>query len=200
MKLHRLLTFSAALLLASAPAFAGLIGATVTGTLNFPAGGTTNYFNPAIGAVPLGYLNSSPGTNTVVISGSATEFGFQAVSLVTANFSDTQLVISTYYGTSSSIFSPWTMTFSSSALNGQSLSLVGQTYTPGLTASLEGNLITINWAGGEVVYNPLVGLTIMQATYNIGASGVPDSGSTLLMLLTTVVGAAALGRRLKLAA
>lgn len=196
MKLHRLLVLAASCILAAAPAFAGLIGATVTGTLNFSGVGP-NYFDPAIGAVPAGNLNSSPGTNTVVISGSATEFGFQALSFVTADFSDTQLVISSYYG-SPSTYAPWMMTFSSSAFTGQSLSLVSQTFAPGLTASLVGNLITINWEGGQVL-NPLGIPSIMQGTYNIGAAGVPDGGSAGLLFAGALLTLATGFRRLKFA-
>lgn len=191
MKLHRLLAFSVASLLASASAFAGLIGATVTGSLVFE-NGILNRFDPGNGNVPAGYLNSSPGTNTVVISGSATEFGYLGSSLITANFSDTQLFISTDYNLPSN-YNPWTMTFSSAAFGGQALSLVSQTYTPGLTASLSGDLLTINWAGAAVFVGG------MRATYNIAGAGVPDGGAPVLMLAGALFGMAGLSRRLRLA-
>lgn len=193
MKLHRLLAFTAASLLACTPAFAGLIGATVTGTLQFSGGGP-NYFSPANGFVPAGYLNSSPGSNTVVVSGSANEFGFgETNSLIIANFTDSQLIVSNNYSVTG-VASSWVMTFTSTAFTGQSLSLVGQTFTPGLTSSLSGNLITISWAGGSVNQN-----APMQATYNIGTAGVPDGGATVLMLAGALLMLAAGQRRLNLA-
>ncbi|MDP3068915.1 MAG: hypothetical protein Q8N18_01445 [Opitutaceae bacterium] len=197
MNFLRLFAFTAASLLASSSAFAALIGATVTGTLQFGSN-PTNFFSPGSGFVPAGYLNSSPGTNTVVISGSANEFGFGDgfTNPLVANFSDTQLIINTTFVSTASP-SSWVMTFSSSAFSGASLSLINQTYNPGLLSSLVGNLITITWAGGGT-FGPNMPL---QATYNIGMQGVgvPDSGSTGLMfagaLLIGMVGL----RRLKLA-
>ncbi|MBL9198915.1 MAG: hypothetical protein JNL39_00355 [Opitutaceae bacterium] len=191
MKLPRLLALTAASLLASVPAFAGLIGATVTGTLIFE-NGFLNRFDPGNGNVPAGYLNSSPGTNTVVISGAATEFGYQGGSLITANFSETQLFITTDYSQPST-YSPWTMTFSSSAFGGQALNLVSESYAPGLTASLSGDLITINWAGAVVFPGG------MRATYNLGSAGVPDGGATAALLAVTLLALAASQRWLKLA-
>lgn len=196
MKLPRLLVLTAASLLASAPApaFAGLISATVTGA--FTIGGI-NYFNPANGFVPAGYGNSSPGSNVNVgISGSITEFGYGdgATDPIFANFTDTQLIISSTYLLSISGYLPWQMTFSSTAFSGQSFSLVSQTYTPGLTASLVGNLITINWAGGSVTNGQT-----MQATYNIGTVGASDGGATVLLLAGALLALAAGQRRLKLA-
>ena len=198
MKLLRLLTFTAASIVATAPAFAGLIGATVTGTLSFNGGGG-NSFDPATGFVPPGYGNSAPGNHVnVLISGAASEFGFgdAFTNPIVANFTDTQLIISSTYliPSNSTVLFPWMMTFSSSAFSGQSLGLVGQTYTPGLTSSLVGNLVTINWAGGSGGPN-----TPMQATFNIGTLGVSDNGATALMLVGVLLALAAGQRRLKLA-
>ena len=60
-----------------AVAQASLVGTQVTGTLQFNGGGP-NYFDPANGRVPAGYLNSAG--PAVVISSTATEFGFQNAS------------------------------------------------------------------------------------------------------------------------
>lgn len=193
MKLHRLLAFTAVSLLASAPAFAGLIGATVTGTLNFGSN-STNYFDPAGGIVPAGYGNSAPANHVNVVIGGGTEFGIFTTSALTANFSDTQLVISNVNMIVVG-YVPWVMTFSSTAFGGQNLSLVSQTFAPGLTSSLVGNLITINWAGNGSVPSG----TSMQATYNIGTVGVPDGGATALLLAGALLTLAAGRRQLKLA-
>jgi hypothetical protein len=187
MKIRHPLAFIALSLAAASPAFASLIGATVTGTLNF-GGFATNYFDPANGNVPVGYLNSSPGNNTVVVSDSAVEFGFAGFGAnMRVQFTDTQLIISSVHLLSGA-FSP-TMTFSSSAFS--SLNLVTQTYTPGVTSSLVGNLITINFAGGFVTQG-----STYNAIFAVGSAGVPDGGSTCLLFVGALLAGVAATRRL----
>ncbi|MBL9189583.1 MAG: hypothetical protein JNK23_19035 [Opitutaceae bacterium] len=193
MKLPRILAFTAASLFASVPAFAGLIGATVTGTLNFAGFGSTNYFSYTNAFVPAGYLNSSPNSPTVVISGAAQEFAFQSsASLNVADFTDTQLIISSDYF-STTTYNSWAMTFTSVAFT--SLSLDASSYSPGHGFSFSGNTITITWDGASLQQGQA-----FRAVYNVGsASGVPDGGSTLLLLAGSLVGAIGAVRRLKLA-
>jgi hypothetical protein len=57
----------------ASPAKADLIGTSVTGSLQFGATVTPNYFNPANGFVPAGFLNTAG--PTVGISSTSTEFG-----------------------------------------------------------------------------------------------------------------------------
>ncbi len=128
---------------------AGLTGTSVTGTLTF-SGGTTNYYDPANGFVPSsGYLNAS--SPTVTIASPAVEFGFNDnVNLDFANFSASQFTIEDVVETGPAN-APFTMTFTDAAFSGMAFAKVSDSFTHGgLTATLVGNKVTINWAGGTV--------------------------------------------------
>jgi len=89
--MKRLLSALAVLGLFVGAAHAGLLGTQMTGSLSFCAG-CVNSFDPVNGFVPDEDLNSA-GT-TVTVSASATEFGFNnAITSVTANFTDTDITI-----------------------------------------------------------------------------------------------------------
>jgi hypothetical protein len=79
-----------------------LIGTSVSGVLNFSiCCGSTNFFDPASGAVPLSGFGNSAGPNNVVISASQIEFGSNVNSIdsfITANFTDNAVDIT--YSTS----------------------------------------------------------------------------------------------------
>jgi hypothetical protein len=126
-------------------AWAGLIGTTVTGSLQFGGGGT-NYYDPANLYVPAsGYLNSSPGGSTVTIAEPAIEFGYHdSFNTDTANFTNTQLI---FTDASTSGSGPYTLTFTDSAFEGVS---VATSTLPGMTFGFNGDshTITINLPNG----------------------------------------------------
>ncbi len=134
---------------------AGLIGTSVTGSLLF-AGSPTNYFDPANGYVPSGYLNTA-GT-MVSIASPAVEFGFgDSQNTDLANFSAFQFTIEDVVGQNTGVSatdSPFTMTFTDTAFSGLTLTKATDFFpNGGLTYSLAGDTITISWAGGPVRAN-----------------------------------------------
>jgi hypothetical protein len=122
-----------------------IIGTPVGGCLDFAAR-MQNYFDPVNGWVPESYLNFA-GT-TVAISDDAVEFGFaDETAEVSANFTGTQLIITDHllYDT---YYNPFQMLFTNCAVT--SLALVSDTFpSGGITNSLSGSVITLNWAGGD---------------------------------------------------
>jgi hypothetical protein len=158
--------------LISSSAHASLIGTTVTGELYFN-GGSTNYFDPTNGHVPAGYLNSSPGTNTVSISAADVEFGFRdGANQDLANFTGTQLFIN---DTVLSSASSWTMKFTNPAFT--SISEVSDGFpNGGVIASLIGDVLTVAWNGTSAPGD-------FQAVYDIGSTSaaVPEPSSMALL-------------------
>lgn len=151
---------------------AGLLGTSVTGSITFPSF-SANFFDPANGLVPAGFLNSSPGGPTVTIAEPAIEFGYQdGANRDTANFTDTQLTVMDTVFSSATGF---TMTFTDSAFT--SLTLVANNF-PGFSSSLVGNVITVSYTGTG---SP----AIFTATLNVGSS----TGPSPVPEPSTVVGA-----------
>ena len=131
----------------------GLIGTSVTGSLEFGSS-ITNYYDPANGYVPSGYLNTA-GT-TVTVATPAVEFGFEdAHNTDSANFSASQFTIEDSLDpTAGGSDNPWTMTFTDSAFAGQSLAKATDFFpNGGLNYSITGTTITISWAGGPIKAN-----------------------------------------------
>ncbi len=161
-------------------ASASLIGESVTGEINF-AGGSTNFFDPANGFVPASTLNSS-GT-TVTIGDPDVEFGIQdPFNFDSADFSANGVVISDEV-LLDAINNNWTMTFTSSAFTGLTLTEVSDDFLyGGVTGTLSGDTLTFSWAGGSVFAGEP-----MTAIYTLAAVPLPAGG---LLLLT---GAGALG-------
>ena len=94
------LTILAAVWMANAsPAWADLIGTSVSGVLQFPSQNQNNFFDLANGFVPSGFGNSAPhGPNNVII-GSEIEFGFRGTNAHstitdTADFTGNQVTVS----------------------------------------------------------------------------------------------------------
>jgi hypothetical protein len=157
------------------PASAALVGTSVTGSLQFN-GGSANFFDPVYGFVPSGYLNSA-GT-TVTVSGSAAEFGYDdGGNRFTANFTDSQLLISDLIEASGSNL-PFTMTFTDTGFAGQGIAVVSDSFP--LNYSLNGNVLTIRGAGNAVT----TGQTF-AATFNITAA--PEPSPWTLLLLSGIV-------------
>jgi hypothetical protein len=148
---------------------ASLLGTTVNGQLNFEAG-HTNFFDPANGLVPAGFLNHAG--PTVTIGEPAIEFGFADPAVMSANFTGTQLIISDTIDTAQTL-APFTMTFTDTAF--ASVSEVGDTFPRGLSASLVGAVLTIKWGGGSATNGDTY-----TGTFNVGASVVPEPNSLLL--------------------
>lgn len=132
----------------------GLTGSSVTGSLTFD-GNPTNYFDPANGFVPPGYLNTM-GT-TVTIQAPAVEFGFDdGTNLDLANFSASQFTIEDVVEAAgpSASNAPFTMTFTDSAFMGMTFNKVSDSFpNGGLSYAVTGSTITISWAGGPVTAN-----------------------------------------------
>jgi len=128
------------------PARATLIGTQVTGELYF-AGGPQNWFDPTNHFVPSGYLNTNE--TTVTIASNAVEFGFaDSTARVTADFSGAQLVVSEIPRLDGNFLS-LEMVFTDTAFS--NLFRVADNFpNGGMTASVDGGVITLDWAGGSV--------------------------------------------------
>jgi hypothetical protein len=148
----------------SGPVWATLVGTQVTGALYF-VGYTQNFFDPANGRVPAGYLNLT-GT-TVTISSNAVEFGYASgTATITADFASTQLVVKDYPMLTAH-YNPIQMFFTNSAFT--SLSTVFDSFPDGgMTGSLSGHVITLNWAGGDLTSGET-----LQVVFNVDAPVAP---------------------------
>jgi hypothetical protein len=148
-------------------ASANLIGSSVTGSIMFD-GNPNNYFDPANGGVPAGFLNTA--SSTVTIGEPAVEFGYQdGANKDTANFTSNQLIVNdTVF---SSAFN-WKMTFTDTAFSSLGLTKISDTFTNGgVTGTLVGDTITLTWAGTGSADGLLV------ATFN----AVPEPSSMILL-------------------
>jgi hypothetical protein len=167
MKALRVLVLSTGVMffLSSGLVRATLIGTRVTGELYF-VGWPQNSFDPANGQVPAGYLNTA-GT-TVTISASAVEFGyFDGTVTVTADFSDTQLVVTDHVLLTGAHYNPIQLVFSNTAFS--SLATASDSFpSGGMTSTLSGNVITLNWAGGALTNGQT-----LQAVFNMNAPAAP---------------------------
>jgi hypothetical protein len=145
-KLSFLPALAAVLAITSPIRASTLIGTPVRGALYF-SGNPANEFDPINHWVPAGYLNAA-GT-TVTISSNAVEFGyFDGTTTITADFGETQLVV-TFNPVVSGNYFPIQLAFTNSAFS--SLSPVSDSFPYGGTAgSLSGSVISLNWAGGYV--------------------------------------------------
>jgi PEP-CTERM motif len=167
------------------PAKADLIGTSVTGSLQFITPGTPNYFNPANGFVPAGYLNAAG--PTVAISSTGTEFGFaDLINTDTVNFTGSTLTVTdkVLFGAAN-----WIMTFTDTAFTGLNLVQNSDTFIPGgVTGVLSGDTITLDWAG-------TLGSGLMTTTFSLTprTTATPEP-SSFLMLGVGLLGLLALGR------
>ena len=165
--------------LAASPARATLIGTQVTGSLNFP-GWPQNFFDPANGRVPAGYLNSNG--ITVTISSNAVEYGYNdGTVLISADFTGTQLVVTDHVMLTAPHYNPIELVFSNTTFS--SLQKVSDTFpNGGLTSSLSGNVITLDWAGGGLTNGQT-----LQAVFYVNPPASPALSIRLAAPNTVVV-------------
>jgi PEP-CTERM motif len=170
----------------ASPAKADLIGTSVTGSLQFGATGTPNYFDPANGFVPAGFLNTAG--PTVVISPTSTEFGFSdGANIDTADFTGTALTVTDNVLAGAT---NWIMTFTDTAFTGLNLVQGTDTFTNGgVTGALSGDKITLDWAGTFAT-----GLMTTTFTLNPGTTTATPEPSSFLMLGVGLLGLVAIGR------
>ena len=163
-----------------------LLGTQVTGVMNI-AGAPANFFDPANGYVPSGYLNKTDGT-TVTIADPAVEFGFQdGNNLDTADFTDTTLTL-TDVSKSSSVSN--TYQFTNAAFAGLTLLKTSDTFTGGVTANLDGTTLTI--------VAPEFGLPgTYAATFSFRSATVPEPSTITLAATAGLMGLGGSWRRRK---
>jgi hypothetical protein len=155
--------------------WAGLIGTSVTGTLNFGGGGS-NYYDPANGLVPAGYLNTSG--PTVTIAEPAIEFGFaDSVNRDVTNFTDSILT-----------FTDTCVTTTCTANNSIDLYFTNNAFTS--IALLSSDFTISSWGlAGNTIHITIPAFSMSQTTYTaqflVGseAAGVPEPSSFSLLAL-----------------
>jgi hypothetical protein len=134
-------------LLTGAPLWAAsLVGTQVSGALYF-IGYDKNFFDPVNGGVPAGYLNHS-GT-TVTISSNAVEYGYaDSTATITADFTNMQVTV-TDHSLNTANYNAIELVFTNSAFSNL---LAGTNSFPngGMSASLDGDVLTLDWAGGDL--------------------------------------------------
>jgi len=159
------------------------IGQPVTGTLNLPLLGSTNWFNGVFGFVPPGYGNF--GTSAPVTIGAGTEFGFSnGVDLITANFTGTTLTVTDACVVAGCANTAFHATFFSPYILGYSVQSVA--FPDGVFFNfVGGTLLTIDSLGSA---------TGKGGTLTFTYSSVPEPG-TFGLLATGVLGAAGAFRR-----
>jgi hypothetical protein len=170
------LTILAAVWMANAsPAWADLIGTSVSGVFQFPSQNQNNYFDPANGFVPSGFGNSAPhGPNNVII-GSEIEFGFTGTSehstnTDTADFTGAQVTVTSgLVSDSPQGQAPAVFTFTDTAFSGATISLVSNTYPSSVTETLVGDVLTLS----VPTFSISAGTTTFEATFNITPAAVP---------------------------
>jgi hypothetical protein len=153
------------------PAHADLTGTSVTGSLHFD-GLTENFFDPANGFVPAGFLNAAG--PTVTISNTAAEFGFDdGANTDIANFTGSALVVT---DDDTDNAANWVMTFTDTAFLGLNLVQTSDTFTNGgVTGVLSGDTITLDWAGTSTADG------LMATTFTLNPANTPEPSSILLL-------------------
>ena len=158
------LTILAAMWMANAsPAWADLIGTSVSGVLTLPTiTGSLNQFDPVNKNVPAGFGNSASPNNVII--GPEIEFGFNnGLVANSADFTGTQVTIKadTPQGEVQTVYS-----FTDTAFLGASISLVSNTFPSPVTETLSKDVLTFSV--------PSHGDTgTFQATFNITTAAVP---------------------------
>jgi len=161
---------SLAVALLAPVSFAGVIGQTITGSLQFNGGGL-NYFSPANGFVPAsGYLNSGASA-TVVAADPAIEWGYSDGSNTdSADFTPTQLIIGDF---ASNVNNNAPATYSFTSANSgvfTSISLASNNHPGYSSVTLVGNVITVSFVSVGIA-SEAAG-TQFTTTFNVNA--VPE--------------------------
>jgi hypothetical protein len=153
-------------LLGTGSAWATLVGTQVAGGLYF-GGGAQNSFDPAQSRfVPAGYLNTNG--ITVTISSNAVEYGYSdGTVLLTADFTGTQLIVTDHVMLTGAHYNAIELVFSNTAFSSLSKAADSFPYS-GMTSSLSGNVITLDWAGGSLTSGQT-----LQAVFNVNAPASP---------------------------
>jgi hypothetical protein len=146
---------------------------TISGSINFGAGGT-NFYDPANGYVPAGFSNSSPNTNTVTLVSGAATFGFQdGANTDTAAFTASGLEIKDIVASSAS---NWEQTFTASTVGYfAGLSLTNDTFSPGVTWSLDptNTTLKVDWAGTDAPQTFVADFSLAPVPGPIVGGGLP---------------------------
>ena len=164
------LTILAAAWMANAsPAWADLIGTSVSGVANFSIMGL-NLFDPANGLVPAGMFgNSAPhGPNNVII-GPEIEFGLatpRREDTITADFTGTQVTLEDVK-TGTLALNESFYNFTDTAFSGATISLASNSFPFAVTETLVGDVLTLTLPGG------LDTTGTFQAIFNITPAAVP---------------------------
>jgi PEP-CTERM motif len=104
---------------------------------------------------------------------------------VTADFGSTTLVIQTVAGGSPTDFAPETFIFTDTAFVGLTLTKTGDTFPGGLTATLVGDVLTVNTVSlpADATY---------QGSFTLTAAAAVPEPSSIVMAATGALGASAL--------
>jgi hypothetical protein len=180
--LTKLVSFLLAGGLVSGVAQGSLTGSNVTGSIFFN-GGSTNFFNSANNFVPAtGFLNSG-GATTVTISTTVPEFGYQdTANAIRADFGSSTLLINDTAVTAGGLVATQ-FQFTDPAFAGLAVTESSDTFPGGMSVSLVGSTITINYAG-----------TAISGTYNTVytiAPAVPEPASLAICAFAPLM----MGRR-----
>jgi hypothetical protein len=166
-KRFTLLVFLSFLWMLPITANADLTGDNIYGNLTF-GGFPENYWDPAEGYVPIG-----AGPQPLSTVGSIAEFQFaDGYSSVNADFYGSSLTVSQGHLAEASGANSWEMTFSDQSKAFPGITLVSSSI-PGLTWSLSGNTITLDFPGTDS------GFPDWSATFSIQA--VPEPSTMLLL-------------------
>ncbi len=188
----------AAVVALASPAHASLVGQQILGSLKFQ-GDSKDYFDPANGLVPAGYGNvTGP---LVTVAGLGHSFGFEDVAILDgsnfSNFSGADSFLDLATRSMGPGLKSWEQTFTSVAPGlFNTLTLVSNSYS-GLTYSLVGDTITLDWGGSpggpSIAYDAR--FIVHRDAEVPPPPGVPEPASWALMILGFGGIGAALRRR-----
>ena len=152
-----------------ASANAQLLGAGIFGNMMVGGNSTPNYFDPANGFVPAGYLNTAG--PSVTIANPAKEFGYDdGLNLDEADFTANTL---TLRDISQGGSIPVKYQFSCNAFIGLTCTQISSTF-PSITKTLVGNLLTIDapTIGAAGTYTAVFQFTAVPEPASIAAVGL----------------------------
>jgi hypothetical protein len=194
-----ILAIAGTVLVTSTAAFAQLAGSSVTGVFTPYGGGYLpgNYFDPVFlassypaGSVPAGSANTS--SPTVTLGAGDTTFGFvDQYNTDTADFNASAGTLTVTDVLNGSGALPWNMIFTDSVFTG--ITPVSDNFYGGLTPTISGDAITLNWLGTYPVYGgggPYTATytAVFDVSSSSSSSTVPDSASTVALLGLALAG------------